>query len=82
MGYELKVFTNYGKEIDFLASKNNKTFTYIQVAYNVADEKAYKREMSAFDKLDNRNQKKILIINDTINYSISVVKHTKLKFSY
>lgn len=77
MGYELNVFTNNGKEIDFMASKDNKIY-YIQVAYSVADEKAYEREMSAFDKLDNRNQK-ILITNDIVDYSTSVVKHIKLK---
>ena len=76
-GYELKVFTNNGKEIDFLASKENRTY-YIQVAYSVADEKAYEREMSAFDKLDNRNQK-ILITNDIVDYSTSTVKHIKLE---
>ena len=34
--------------------------------------------MSAFDNLDNRNQK-ILITNDIIDYSTSVVKHIKLE---
>ena len=77
MGYELKVFANNGKEIDFIASKENKIF-YVQVAYSVADEKAYEREMSAFDNLDNRNQK-ILITNDIVDYSTSVVKHIKLE---
>ena len=77
MGYELKVFTNNGKEIDFLASKDNKIF-YIQVAYSVAEEKAYEREMSAFDNLDNRNQK-VLITNDIVDYSTSVVRHIKLE---
>lgn len=76
MGYDLKVFDNNGKEIDFIASKDNKTY-FIQVAYSVANEKAYEREMSAFDKLDNRNQK-ILITNDIIDYSTSVIRHIKL----
>lgn len=77
MGYELKVFNNNGKEIDFLASKDNKQF-YVQVAYSVADEKAYEREMGVFYNLDNRNQK-ILITNDIIDYSTSVVRHIKLE---
>ncbi|MCR4662054.1 MAG: ATP-binding protein [Clostridia bacterium] len=77
MGYELKVFVNNGKEIDFLASKDNKVFL-VQVAYSVADEKAYEREMGAFDKVDNRNQK-ILITNDIIDYSTSVVKHIRFE---
>lgn len=74
-GYDLKVFQNSGKEIDFIATKDTKVF-YIQVAYSVADKKAYEREMSAFDNLDNRNQK-ILITNDIVDYSTSVIRHIK-----
>ena len=77
MGYNVSVFENYGKEIDFFAEKDN--FRYlIQVAYSVVDEKAYKREFGAFDKIDNSVQK-ILITNDDINYSTSTVKHIKLQ---
>lgn len=77
MGYNLKVFNNKEHEIDFLATKNNKTY-YIQVAYSVADQKAYEREMRAFDNLDNRNQK-ILITNDIVDYSTSSVRHIRLE---
>ncbi len=76
MGYELKVFDNKGKEIDFVATKNGKTY-FIQVAYSVVDEKTYKREFDAFSNLDNLNQK-ILITNDVIDYSTSTVRHIKL----
>lgn len=77
MGYNINVFNNNGKEIDFLAQKNNKKY-YIQVAYSVAEEKTYNREFSAFANIDNLSQK-ILITNDDIDYSTSVVKHIKLK---
>lgn len=77
MGYDLKVFDNNGKEIDFIASKNGKTYL-VQVAYSVVDEKAYKREFSAFSNLDNSNQK-ILITNDVIDYSTSTVRHIRLE---
>ena len=77
MGYELKVFNNKGKEIDFLASKNGKTYL-IQVAYSVVDEKAYNREFGAFADLDNSNQK-IIITNDVVDYSSSTVRHIKLE---
>ncbi len=50
----------------------------IQVANSVANEKAYKREFEAFNKIDNSN-KKILITNDLIDYSTSTVKHIKLE---
>ncbi len=73
MGYSLNVFNNNGKKIDFIAIKDNKKY-YIQVAYSVADEKAYNREFSAFANMDNLSQK-IIITNDEIDYSTSVVKH-------
>lgn len=75
MGYELTVFSNSGKEIDFRATKNGKTY-FIQVAYSVADSKAYDREFGAFANMDNSNQK-ILITNDPIDYSTSTVRHIK-----
>ena len=78
MRYNINVYNNEaGKEIDFLVSKNNKKY-YIQVAYSVAEEKAYEREFSAFDKLDN-SASKILITTDELDYSTSSVKHLKLK---
>lgn len=77
MGYEVYVYNNNGKEIDFLATKGAKQY-YVQVAYSVAEEKAYQREFNAFKNIDNLSQK-IIITNDDIDYSTSVVKHIKLK---
>ncbi|MCL2859382.1 MAG: ATP-binding protein [Oscillospiraceae bacterium] len=77
MGYNVTVFDNNGKEIDFLAQKDNKKY-YVQVAYSVADEKAYSREFGAFANIDNLSQK-IIITNDDIDYSTSTIKHIKLK---
>ena len=77
MGYNINVFNNNGREIDFLAKKDNKQY-YIQVAYSLADEKTYNREFSAFANIDNLSQK-IIITNDDIDYSTSVIKHIKLK---
>lgn len=51
---------------------------YVQVAYSVTDDKAYKREMSAFTGIA-QEDKRILITNDDIDYSTSNVKHIKLK---
>ncbi len=50
----------------------------VQVAYSVAEEKAYNREFEAFHNIDNSMQK-ILITNDEIDYSTSIVRHIKLK---
>lgn len=77
MGYTLFVYDNNGKEIDFLAQKNNKKY-FIQVAYSVLDEKAYNREFGAFKGIDELSQK-IIITNDDLDYSTSVVRHIKLK---
>lgn len=77
MGYEIYVYNNNGKEIDFLAAKEGKQY-YIQVAYSVAEDKAYTREFDAFKNIDNLSQK-IIITNDDIDYSTSAVKHIKLK---
>ena len=77
MGYEVYVYNNNGKEIDFLATQGTKQY-YVQVAYSVAEEKAYQREFDAFKNIDNLSQK-IIITNDDIDYSTSVVKHIKLK---
>lgn len=77
MGYNINVFNNKEKEIDFLVFKDNKKY-YIQVAYSVAEDKTYEREFSAFADLDN-TVKKIIITNDDIDYSTSTVTHIKLK---
>ena len=77
MGYEIYVYNNNGKEIDFLATKGSKQY-YIQVAYSIVEDKAYQREFSAFKNIDNLSQK-IIITNDDIDYSTSIVRHIKLK---
>lgn len=77
MGYEITVYNNKGREIDFRAVKGNKTYL-IQVAYSVAEEKTYEREFSAFASIDN-TAKKIIITNDDFDYSTSTVNHYKLR---
>lgn len=77
MGYELFVYNNKGKEIDFLAQKGNKKYL-IQVAYSIAEEKTYNREFDAFKGVDGDFQK-IIITNDDIDYSSSTVRHIMLK---
>lgn len=77
MGYTLYVYNNNGNEIDFLAIKNNKKY-YIQVAYSIADDSTYNREFKAFKDIDNLCQK-IIITNDDLDYSTSLIRHIKLK---
>ena len=76
-GYDINVFKYENDEVDFRATKNGKVH-YIQVAYSVLDEKAYKREFKAFNKMD-YTYDKVLITNDEIDYTTSMVRHIKLK---
>lgn len=77
LGYDVTVYNNKGREIDFRAVKGGKIYL-IQVAYSVAEEKAYDREFSAFTGIDN-TVKKIIITNDDIDFSTSTVYHYRLK---
>ena len=76
MGYSLNVYDNHGKEIDFLATKDNKKY-YVQVAYSIVEDKAYNREFNAFKGISQLD-KKIIITNDDVDYSTSNVTHVKL----
>lgn len=76
-GYNVNVYDNNGKEIDFYANKDGKEY-YIQVAYSVVDDKAYQREFRAFKNIDAFSQK-ILITTDEIDYSTSLIRHISLK---
>ena len=76
-GYDVTVYNNKGREIDFRAVKDGKIYL-IQVAYSVTEEKAYAREFSAFAGIDN-TVKKIIITNDEIDYSTSTVYHYRLR---
>ena len=76
-GYEISVYNNKGREIDFFAVKVQKQYL-VQAAYSVAEDKAYEREFSAFADIDN-TIKKIIITNDDFDYSTSTVYHYRLK---
>ena len=76
LGYQVTVYDNRGREIDFLAEKDGKK-TYVQVAYSVAEEKAYQREFSAFQSLS-QIDRKVIITNDELDYSTSNVEHIRL----
>ena len=77
MDYEVSVFKMDGKEIDFYATKNGKSYL-VQAACSIADEETYNREFELFKKLD-QTHKKIIITTDEIDYSTSTVQHIKLK---
>ncbi len=77
MGYSVSVYDNRGREIDFLAQKGSKSYL-VQVAWSVAEDKAYEREFSAFAGIDN-SMKKILVTCDDIDHSTSTVYHYALR---
>ena len=72
-GYDLSVYREEGREIDFLAEKNGKQYL-VQVAYSIAEESTYQREFALFDKLD-QSRKKIIITMDEADFSTSTVEH-------
>ena len=77
MGYNLSVLRKDSQEIDFHATKNNKSYL-VQVAYSIADDDTYNREFALFNKLD-QSMRKIIITNDDIDFSTSTVQHIMLK---
>jgi len=77
MGYEVSVYSHRKREIDFRAVRDGKVYL-VQVAYSVAEDKAYDREFSAFSDIDN-TMKKIIITNDDVDYSTSTVFHYRLR---
>lgn len=76
MGYDLRVLGGEDGELDFVAVKGGKKYC-IQVAYSVAEDKVYDREMSAFKYAD-VDAEKILITNDEFDYSTALVRHIRL----
>lgn len=78
MGYNLNVYIINNKEVDFLATNGNKKY-YIQVAYSVENNDTYEREMLPFNIIKDNISQKILITNDDLDYSTSLVRHIKLK---
>lgn len=77
MGYEVSVFRKEKQEIDFIALKEAKEYL-VQVAYSVAEDSTYEREMALFNTLDN-SRKKILITTDPVDISTSTVQHITLQ---
>lgn len=75
-GYELAVFSENGREIDFLAEKDGKQ-SLVQVAYSIAEESTYKREFALFNTLD-QSRRKIIITADEADFSTSTVRHIPL----
>lgn len=76
MGYDVSVYDNSGREIDFLAEKDGLRY-YVQAAYSVAEDNAYEREFGAFRGVSQMD-KRIIITNDDIDFSTSSVQHIRM----
>lgn len=73
LGKNYRVYVGKTKkgEIDFVAIKNNIT-KYIQVCYDLSDEKTREREINAFNEFE--SSEKYIITMDRNSYSVESVK--------
>tara|TARA_R110002050_G_scaffold290846_1_gene444744 strand:- start:405 stop:1607 length:1203 start_codon:yes stop_codon:yes gene_type:complete len=72
-GGKVYVGKHNDREIDFVVQKANNEREYYQVAFTVNDEKTFKREISAFDKIKD-NYPKFLLTLDFDNTSINGIQ--------
>jgi len=67
-GGKVYVGKHQDREIDFVVHKANNEREYYQVAFTVNDEKTFKREVSAFDRIKDNYPKFLLTLDfDNIN---------------
>lgn len=78
IGKDYKVYIGKTRkgEIDFIATKNNKT-KYIQVCYKLDKNETIEREFSAFKEIDDNNEKYIISL-DKKDYSKNGIKHINI----
>lgn len=76
-GYEVYSGKTNKGEIDFVAIKNNERI-YVQVAISIKDENTRKRELSAFDEIED-HYPKYIITNDDEDYSEKGIKWLNIK---
>lgn len=72
-GYNVSVGNNNGKEIDFIAFKDNKK-EYYQVAFVLSDKKTEEREFGVYDNIQD-NYPKYVISTDKLDYSQNGIIH-------
>ncbi len=72
-GGKVYVGKHNDKEIDFVVQKANNQIEYYQVAFTVNDEKTFKREISAFERIKD-NHPKFLLTLDYDNANINGIQ--------
>ena len=73
MGYNVKLYDNAGKEIDFIATRFKEKI-YIQVAYILADDSVIEREFGAFKNIED-NYPKYVLTMDKFDFSQNGIIH-------
>ena len=74
MGYTVFVGKQAGKEIDFIAEKNNEKI-YIQVAYQINDAKTREREFGNLLSIKDNYPKYVVSFDEAAEGNISGIKH-------
>ena len=75
-GYNVNIGNNNGKEIDFIATKDNK-IEYYQVCYYLSDDKIIDREFGAFSNIED-NYPKYVISMDELDFSQNGIIHKNI----
>lgn len=78
-GFKIYVGKYDDKEIDFVATKTDKTL-YIQVAYLITDEKVHKREFGNLLKIADNHRKIVVSMDDFAESNFKGVEHLHIRF--
>ncbi|PLX01682.1 MAG: ATPase [Marinilabiliales bacterium] len=76
-GYSVQIGKLYDKEIDFIATKNNKK-TYIQVCYLLNDQKVIDREFGVFNSVKDNYEKLVLSLDKYSGYDYEGIQWMNL----
>jgi len=74
LGYKVYVGVLHKKEIDFVATRNNETL-YVQVAYQLNDEKTIEREFGNLLAIKDNHEKIVVSLDDTKFSNYQGIKH-------
>ncbi len=73
-GYTIYTGVMRDKEIDFVASKNNRVI-YLQVAYLLIDEKTIEREFGELERIPDNYEKFVISLDDLSLQNYKGIKH-------
>ena len=77
-GFEIFVGKFDDKEIDFVATKGDKTI-YVQVAYMITDEKVHKREFGNLLKISDNHRKIVVTMDDFAESNYKGIEHIHIR---